>query len=61
MTTKENKDAIVELKSRLSRLTDDMAVVRSELANFKKAVANDITRLVETSAKMKNDPKLNRG
>ena len=59
MTTKENKDAIVELKSRLSRLTDDMAVVRS--ANFKKAVANDITRIVETSAKMKNDPKLNRG
>ena len=61
MTTKENKDAIVKLRSRLSRLVDDMAIIRTELANFKKAVANDITKLVETSVKMKNDPKLNRG
>ncbi len=47
MTTKENKEEITKLKSRLSQLKDDMDQVRSELVNFKEAVAKDITKLVK--------------
>tara|TARA_R110002074_G_scaffold99046_2_gene214111 strand:+ start:105 stop:281 length:177 start_codon:yes stop_codon:yes gene_type:complete len=57
MTTKENKEAITELNSKLSRLRDDMAMVQNELQIFKKAVSQDISKLVETSVKMQNNKK----
>ena len=47
MTTKENKEEITKLKNRLSQLRDDMAQVRSELVNFKEAVAKDIPKIVK--------------
>ena len=47
MTTENNEKKITELKTSLSRLRDDMAQVRNELANFKKAVAQDMTKLIK--------------
>ena len=58
MTIKNNEEAISQLRSSLSRLRDDMAMVQNELNNFKKAVAKDISNLLDTSSKMQNDPKL---
>ena len=53
MSMKENEQKISDLKSSLSRLKDDMAQVRSELANFKRAVAADMTRLVNLQKQQK--------
>tara|TARA_Y100000004_G_scaffold154782_1_gene179067 strand:+ start:1826 stop:2014 length:189 start_codon:yes stop_codon:yes gene_type:complete len=58
MTTKQNEEEITKLKSSLNRLKDDMAMVQNELKLFKQAVSKDISKLVETSIKMKNDPKM---
>jgi len=58
MTTKNNNEAINELRSTLSRLKDDMAMVQTELKLFKKAVAKDMSRLVATGNKIQNDVKL---
>ena len=58
MTIKNNEEAIDKLKASLSRLKDDMAMVQNELKLFKQAVSKDISKLVETSIKMKNDPKM---
>ena len=58
MTIKNNEEAIDKLRASLSRLKDDMAMVQNELNMFKKAVAKDISTLLDTSHKMQNDPKL---
>ena len=51
MTIKNNEEKINELKSSLSRLRDDMAQVRNELANFKTAVTQDMTKLIKMKQK----------
>tara|TARA_Y100000310_G_scaffold180322_1_gene180216 strand:- start:2726 stop:2908 length:183 start_codon:yes stop_codon:yes gene_type:complete len=55
MTEKNNEVAINDLRSKISRLRDDMATVRVELKNFKSAVAEDITKLVDAAVKIRRE------
>ena len=53
---KEEADkALANVKTSVSRLRDDMHVVRNEMAKFKEAVQSDIQRLVELREKDINE------
>ena len=55
MSENKNEDAINDLRGKISRLKDDMATVQSELKNFKSAVAQDITKLVNAAVNMQKE------
>ena len=55
MSENKNKDAISDLQGKISRLRDDMALVQVELKNFKSAVAEDITKLVNAAVNMRKE------
>jgi predicted nucleic acid-binding Zn-ribbon protein len=55
MSENNNENAINDLKSSISRLKDDMVTVQVELKNFKVAVADDITKLVDAAVKMRRE------
>tara|TARA_R100001079_G_C4362731_1_gene115731 strand:- start:228 stop:455 length:228 start_codon:yes stop_codon:yes gene_type:complete len=52
---KEADEAISKLRTSVSRLTDDMHIVRTEMNKFKEAVQSDIQRLVEIRNKDINE------
>ena len=49
--TTDNKVALEKLSSAVSRLVDDVHIVKAEMAKFKQAVQHDIERLVEIRKK----------
>ena len=49
--TASNEDLISKLTNSISRLRDDVHLVKAEMASFKQAVQFDIQRLVEIREK----------
>tara|TARA_Y100000296_G_C5018208_1_gene178495 strand:+ start:61 stop:240 length:180 start_codon:yes stop_codon:yes gene_type:complete len=55
MSENNNENAINDLRSKISRLRDDMSIVQVEIKNFKSAVASDIGKLVDAAVKMRQE------
>ena len=47
MTVKDNSEKIEKIQSRINKLVDELFLVNSNLASFKSAVAEDLTKLIK--------------